>query len=137
MNSNKAIGGSLALLSGMALFSAVQAWLFRSTAPVPGIEDSGWFLNAGRGVATVGLAFMIAGTLVGLVRRDAASGVKGATLIVAGGAVAMVVILFLIGPGNIFPIVIAFGTVIIGAATALGTGLGMVTRRLAAAWTRR
>ena len=127
MNSSETVGRPLALLGGAALFTAVQVWLLQSTAPIPGVEDSGWFLNSGRGVATVGLAFTIAGAMVGLVRRD---GEIRAMLVAAGGAVAMVVVLFRIGPGTIFPIVLAFGTLIVVAATALGTGLGIAARYL-------
>ena len=117
----------LALAGGAALFGLVQAWLFRSIAPVPGIQNAGWFLNSGTGVGAVALAFAIAGALVGLARHRS---VADAALVAAGAAVAMTLVLFSIGPGTIFPIVLVFGTLILGAATAMGVGLGMAVRRV-------
>jgi hypothetical protein len=51
------------------------------------------------------------------------------TLLIAGGIVAMVVVLFSIGTGSLFPIVIAFGSVILAGATAVGAGVGFLARR--------
>ncbi|HKT78930.1 MAG TPA: hypothetical protein VJP86_01835 [Vicinamibacterales bacterium] len=109
-------------LAGAALFGAVQGWLLRVTAPMPGIEDSGWFLNAPRGVESIAVVFAVAGLIVGLSRRNA---VREAAITVIGALVAMTAVLFAIGPGTIFPIVMCIGAVIIGSATAAGTAIGM------------
>jgi len=121
-------GRALALAAGAALFGLVQGWLFRSIAPVPGIQDAGWFVNSGTGVGAVALAFALAGALVGIARKRS---INEAAMVAAGAAVAMTLILFSIGPGTIFPIVLVFGTVILGGATATGLGLGMAVRRVA------
>ena len=116
----------LALVVGAALFGVIQGWLFQNAVPIPQIENSGWFLNSGTGVRTVGLTFAIAGALVGLSRRKAA---MEATMVAAGAAMTMIVVLYSIGAGTIFPIVIGFGMVILGVATAVGLALGLVIRR--------
>jgi hypothetical protein len=126
MSESFAAGKWLALLSGAALFLAVQSLLFVTTAPIAGIENSGWFLNSGRGVAAVGLACAVAGALVGLSRK---ANVREATMVAGGAVLAMVVVLFSIGAGTIFPIVIVVGAVIITGATAAGAGAGIAIRQ--------
>jgi hypothetical protein len=116
----------LALVGGAGLFLSVQGLLFLTTAPIAGIQDSGWFLNSGPGVLAVGLACAVVGALVGFGRRDSG---REATMVVAGAVLAMIAVLFAIGPGTIFPIVIVFGTVIIAGATAAGTAVGTAVRR--------
>ena len=110
-----------ALLGGAAMFLAVQGVLFLTVAPTEGIRNSGWFLNSGRGVAVVAVFCAVAGALVGAVRRD---NVLESTMVAGGAVLAMIAVLFSIGPGTIFPIVIVFGTVIIAGATLLGMAVG-------------
>jgi hypothetical protein len=116
----------LALLGGAVLFVSVQGLLFLTAVPIPGRTNSGWFLNSGRGVAAVALACAVVGALIGFGRRDS---VREGTMVGGGAVLAMTAVLFVIGPGNIFPIVIAFGTVIIGMASALGIAVGSEVRR--------
>jgi hypothetical protein len=116
----------LALLGGAALFSAVQVWLFQVATPIPGIENAGWFLNSGRGVRVVATTFAVVGALIGLSRRDwMAESATTAT----GAMCVMTVVLFRIGPGTIFPIVMVFGTVVVCVAIAVGASVGMLARR--------
>ena len=68
----------------------------------------------------------MAGALIGFVRLHK---VREAAMAAGGAVLAMIAVLFSIGPGTIFPIVIVFGTVIIAAATAAGTGVGVEVRR--------
>jgi hypothetical protein len=91
------------------------------------MTNSGWFLNSGRGVSAVGLACAVVGALVGFGRRDS---VPKAVMVASGAVVAMIAVLFSIGPGTIFPIVIVFGTAIIAGATAAGAGAGTAVRRV-------
>jgi hypothetical protein len=126
MRRQSTVGRLLALLGGGALFAAVQAWLFQTATPIPGIEDAGWFLNSGRGVSTVAVTFMVVGALIGVSQRD---WIVESAATAAGAAIVMTVVLFSIGPGTIFPIVIVFGTGILGVAIALGASLGTLARR--------
>jgi hypothetical protein len=115
----------LTFLGGAGLFLLVQGLLFLTTAQVAGMEDAGWFLNSGRGVAAVALVFATAGAVVGFLRTS----VREAAMMASGAVLAMIVTLFTIGPGTIFPIVIVFGTAIIAGATTAGTAAGIETRR--------
>ena len=127
MNRRFVVSGKwLALAGGTALFFSVQSLLFLNAVPMPGIESSGWFLNSARGVAVVGGAYAVVGAVIGFSRRDS---VREATMLANGAVLAMIAVLFSIGPGTIFPIVIVFGTVIIAVATAAGTAVGNGGRR--------
>ncbi len=97
-----------------------------NAVPIAGMDDSGWFMNSGRGVSAVGLACVVVGGLVGFGRRD---GVREAVMVASGAVLAMIAVLFSIGPGTIFPIVIVFGTAIVAGATAAGTDIGTAVRR--------
>ena len=125
---------ALAGLAGAALFLPVDAVLVLTAAPLAGIENrgvgqtTGWFLNSGRGVAAMAIAFALMGALIGFTRR---ASVREAMLAGSGAVLAMIVMLFSIGPGTIFPIVIAFGTAMIAGATAAGTALGIELGRRA------
>lgn len=132
MRVQSTIARLLALLGGGVLFAALQGWLFQIATPIPGIEDAGWFLNSGRGVRAVATTFVAVGALIGLSRRDwmaeSATTAAGAVLVMTG-------VLFSIGAGTIFPIVIVFGTAIVGGAVAIGASVGMLARR-SVAWAR-
>jgi hypothetical protein len=101
---------SLAL--GAAVFAAAhlaQVALWREWFQ-PGGDFSPWFLNSGGAVAfTTGWLFA-AGALLGSTTRSALreSIIAGGNL-AAGAAVAMGVVLAVIGPGNLFPIALAIG----------------------------
>ena len=51
--------------------------------------------------------------------------------LMGGSVTAMVTYLFVIGPGNMFPIVIVMGLIILVPATASGGYVGMALRKLA------
>ena len=58
----------------------------------------------------------------------------GALAFTFGAVVSLAIVLFSLGPGTIFPIVIAVGTIVLAAAAFLGAGLGWLLRW---AWTGR
>jgi hypothetical protein len=126
MNKPPAAGTWPALFGGVGLFLSVQTFLFLTSAPIAGIDDPGWFLNSGRGVAAVALSCLVVGALIAFGRR---AGVREATLVALGAVFAMTAVLFSIGAGTIFPIVLVFGTAIIGIATAAGTVVGIGLRQ--------
>lgn len=114
------------LVVGAALFGVIQFLLFRTIAPNPEMQNSAWFLNSGAGVGAIGFTFAVAGALVGVARRK---GLAESMMLTIGAALAMATVLFSIGPGPIFPIVIVFGLVILAIATTTGAVLGMLVRR--------
>ena len=101
------------------------AW-FGSAAHEP------WFLNSGRAVAFTMACLFVSSLISGWLRLSVLT-------IVAGAATAMTVVLFLKegGPGTIFPIVIAVGTVFMLAIGALGVWTGGEVRGLARSVTLR
>jgi hypothetical protein len=54
----------------------------------------------------------------------------GAMALSGGATIAMVIVLFQIGPGNLFPIVIFMGGVFLGIAAFGGMGIGLVLRHV-------
>ena len=116
---------ALALAGGAALFGMVQAVLFRVALPPLAVRGGGWFLNTGTGALAMACTFAVLGAIMGACRRD---GILDAMAAAAGAIVAMVVVLFWIGPGNIFPIAIMFGVFILGGVTAIGAAIGTIAR---------
>jgi hypothetical protein len=117
----------LALAAGAVLFGVIQAVLFRVAIPVPAVRGGGWFLNTGTGAAAVAATFLLAGVLLGVSRR---SRVIEAVMVATGAIVAMVAVLFGLGPERIFPIVVMFGTFIIGGTTMIGVSVGTIAKSL-------
>ena len=77
-----------------------------------------WFLNSGRAVAfTAGCQF-VASAIVSA--RDPRETLVRGAYVAAGAAVAMVVVLAVIGPGNLFPIALAIGAIVLAAASVAG-----------------
>src|SRR5689334_22039781 len=101
---------------GIAAFAAPQAALFVTTPPSPVMADPGWFLNAGRNVATIGLVIGVVATVLAVRRRWRFEETATFGL---GVLIAMAVTLFAIGPGTIFPIVIVVGAVVVGLVIAM------------------
>ena len=77
------------------------------------LYHGGWWLDAGERVVVTLAAVAVVTVLVGATGLTAAAFGAG----VAGG---MTAILFAIGPGNLFPIVIAVGTTLIALAVLAG-----------------
>jgi hypothetical protein len=103
----------------------VQAVLFRVAVPPLAIRGGGWFLNTGTGALAMACTFVVLGAIVGGSRRD---GILEAVAAAAGAIVAMIVVLYSIGPGKIFPIAIMFGVFLIGGVTVIGVAIGTIAR---------
>jgi hypothetical protein len=108
------VGGAAFLAAHLVQTLAWQTWFHGSYDP--------WFLNSGRAVAFTAALLVVAGAIVSAADRRE-SIIRGANA-AAGALVAMIVILAVVGPGNLFPIVIAFGAVIAIASTAAGALAG-------------
>jgi len=116
------------LISGFAgalAFGVVQIPLLIATPPAAGISEPGWFLNSGRNVLLVGLTLAIGAAML-TVRKRASD--RDAVCYGIGAVVAMIVTLVALGAGNIFPIVIVFGTVLAVFAVGAGGTLGAAIR---------
>ena len=115
-------------LAGAVAVAAAQAFLFlmATESAGPTIAGSGWFLNSGTGIAVVAASVAAISLLVSRALHPALW--RGWTAFVAGGVAALVAAVFLVGPGTIFPIVIAAGAVVIAVAALAGAGLAQLLR---------
>ena len=119
----------LPLMAGGLTFAAVQGWLL-ATSNGSG-PDPGWFLDEPDAGLAVLTTIALASALVAVFRLT--HWLASAAAFTAGAVVAMTIVLFSIGPGTIFPIVIVFGTLVLGMASLIGAVLGWLLRT---AWNR-
>jgi hypothetical protein len=113
------VGGAAFVGAHLVQMLAWQTWFHGSYDP--------WFLNSGRAAAFTVALLVVAGAIVSAADRRE-SIVRGANA-AAGALAAMIVILAVVGPGSLFPIVIAFGAVIAVASTAAGALAGWGVHR--------
>jgi len=113
------VGGAAFLAAHLVQTLAWQTWFHGAYDP--------WFLNSGRAVAFTAALLVVAGAIVSAADRRE-SIIRGANA-AAGALAAMIVMLAVVGPGNLFPIVIAFGAVIAIASTAAGALAGWGVHR--------
>ena len=116
-----------ALAVGAATFAAahaIESAAWRSLF-APSSEFAPWFLNSGRAAAFTAACLFFVSLVYGWGRRARRSPwfIDAANLTI-GASAAMTVVLALIGAGTIFPLVLAFGVVIVAAACAAGTIIG-------------
>jgi hypothetical protein len=105
-------------LGGMAV-SVAEYWFTRS-----------WWLNSGQGVATMVVSLALASIVVGAIfRRNGRQWARAAGLFAAGAFGGQAVVLFLVGPGTIFPIVLFFCGVFTFFAVGVGASVGYLLRR--------
>ena len=118
-------------VAGAVTFGAVQSWLLAASSG-SGTADPGWFLNGRDASLAVLTAMALVSTCLSAVRQG--NQALGALAFTVGAVVSLTIVLFSIGPGTIFPIVIAVGAVVLAGAAFLGAGLGWLLRW---AWTGR
>lgn len=85
-----------------------------------GAAHSAWFLNSGRAVLFTAISVAVAGLVVGRMVSDRRDLIAGAASAAGGAIAAMIVVLFTIGPGTIFPLVIIIGGALVIAGTFAG-----------------
>jgi hypothetical protein len=122
----KTVGlGALAFLVAHIVVRAAWPWLDAERGHSP------WFLNAGGGVAaTVGVLFVAAALRSGVAAMNRRAAVQQGVDFAVGAVAEMVMVLFVIGPGTLFPIAIAIGAVTIAAAAVAGAWAGWACRVL-------
>jgi hypothetical protein len=108
------------VLAGAVAFAAAQAILFliAGQSARPTIDGGGWFLNSGAGIAVMAAVVAVVSLLAS--RAFPPSLWRGWLAFVGGGVLALVAAVFLLGPGTIFPIVIAAGAAVIAVAALVG-----------------
>jgi hypothetical protein len=114
------VGGAAFLAGHLVQTLAWRTWFHGTFEP--------WFLNSGRAVAFTAALLVVAGVLVSASDRRE-SIIRGAN-VAAGALLAMIVVMSVIGPGNLFPIVIAIGAAIAAASGGAGALAGWSLRRV-------
>jgi hypothetical protein len=116
---------AVGVVAGLLTFAAAHEVEVLKWTAWFGSAHEPWFLNSGRAVAFTMACLLVSSLIAGWLRL---SGVMFA----AGAAAAMTAVLFLKqgGPGTIFPIVIAVGTVLMVAVSLLGAWIGGEIREL-------
>lgn len=118
------------VLAGAVAFAAAQAVLFlvAGEATRPTIDGNGWFLNSGAGIFA--MAVVAAAVCPGaLFARPASPIWRGWIAFVAGAGGALITAVFALGPGTIFPIVIAAGVAVVGVGALAGSAVAWLILR--------
>jgi hypothetical protein len=130
-SSNRLSPSSLRLRSGgagAAVFCLMQIpLLLLQPDGQDGVSNPGWFLNSGLTVLWMATALAVG---AGILSSTTAPTIANAVSYGIGACVAMAVVLFTIGPGTIFPIVLAVGAGVAAVAVGLGYGCIAAVRRL-------
>ena len=117
--------GAATFLAAHAVEVAMwSAWFDGRYAP--------WFLNSSRAVALTAASLLVVGAIVALTGFDRQRWLIVGLNLAAGAAAAMIVVLFAVGPGTLFPIAMVIGTLVVGASSVAGALAGAAVRY--AAW---
>ena len=111
---------------GAATFSALQ--ILWGLGHAYGRLRGPWIMKTGSGIGFCFAVFVVITAVVCAYYRKPNGLAKCVGAIALGAIAAITVALFLIGPGNLWPIVIAFDGAIIGAAVAVGAAIGALFR---------
>jgi len=113
--------GAMAFLAAHVVESAAwTTWFHGEYAP--------WFLNSGRAVAFTAGSLLIMGLVAGINTSAWRDSMITAGNVLAGAVAAMIVVLFAVGPGTLFPIAIVIGAVVLGVSSAAGVFAGWALR---------
>jgi hypothetical protein len=115
-------------IGALAFGIAQGAW---SVGHAHGLWRGTWMLKTGSGVAACFVLFALVAA-VACAFRDRGRGLGDCiAALVAGAVVALAVALMIVGPGSIWPLVIALDAVIIALAVGVGAALSPVIRAAA------
>jgi hypothetical protein len=113
--------GAIAFLAAHLIESAAwTTWFHGEYAP--------WFLNSGRAVAFTAGLLLIIGLAAGINTVAWRDSMITAGNVLAGAVAAMIVVLFAVGPGTLFPIAIVIGAAVLGVSSAAGVFAGAALR---------
>ena len=118
-----AIAGALAFLVADAVEATYWGWFAGNVQVTP------WFLNAGRAVLFTGLCVFAVAVAVGATVRRPLEKALLCVCVTGGACAAMAGVLFMRGPGNIFPIVLVIGGGSLFVFAASGTSVSFLVRR--------
>lgn len=113
---------------GAVTFLVAHAVLVATWPTWFGPEWKPWFLNSGRAVAFTAALLVVAGAVVSA--SDWRESIIRGANVAAGALVAMIIVLSVIGPWNLFPIVVVIGAMIAVASGGAGALAGWSLRRV-------
>jgi hypothetical protein len=121
------VGAATFLALHFALMATWQRWIAHGDRLPP------WFMNSVSAVVATTIVFAIVAALSSF-RTPSAFDARAAwaALLATGGAVPMVVVLFTMrdGPGNLFPIAIVIGWVVMFGGSAIGAWVAWLVERV-------
>jgi hypothetical protein len=107
---------------GAATFLATHLVVIRKWTTWFDGQQAPWFLNSARAVGFTALCLLAAGLVASACwARNRDEAITHAANVAAGALLAMTVVLFFVGPGTIFPLVIVFGGAIALFSSAIGS----------------
>ena len=123
------------IIAGAVTFSLahaieVEAWPWFD----PAGATTPWFLNAGRATAFTAACLAVLGVIYGAIASSSGySAIVRGCSVAMGAILAMTFVLFVNGPGTLFPIVLVVGAAITVASTVSGAmvGRGLISARRA------
>lgn len=119
------------VIVGAAGFLVLQLVLALSWSRLDqwGGKPKAWFLNADASTAFgAGACFVVAFACAVAFRLPPRSRLLAGGALVAGAVASMTLVLFAIGPGNLWPIVLIFGSAIVVPSSSAGYALGALAR---------
>jgi hypothetical protein len=116
------LGAATFLAAHVVEVAGWREWFYGVYAP--------WFLNSGRAVALTAGSLMVVAAIAALTISDRRDWLVVGMNLTAGATVAMVIVLFAVGPGTLFPIAIVIGTVVVAVSSAAGALAGAAVRHV-------
>jgi hypothetical protein len=111
---------------GLVLVAAVAGAFAQRFTP------TGWWLNSSRGVVIASVVLAVLAAVASCRARPGLPRPAVAAAIWTGANIGMAIVLFSIGPGTIFPIVLAVGAGVSACAVGAGSLAGVLLRVLTA-----
>jgi hypothetical protein len=112
----------VAMAIGAVTFALLQ--IIWSLGHAYGGWRGAWIMKAGTGFAACFAVFLVIGAVVVAHRPRAGDLFRRTGSVVLGAIVAMVIALIIVGPGSLWPLVIALDGMVLGAAALLGGVIG-------------
>lgn len=112
-------------LGALAFGGAQAAW---SVAHAHGLVRGTWIMKTGTGILACMALFVVVAAVACAMRGKATKLSDGIVALEAGAVLAVLVALFITGPGGLWPIVVVLDAALLGAAIGIGAGLSYLLR---------
>lgn len=113
-------------VGALAFGGAQAAW---SVARAHDLVRGTWIMKTGTGILACMAVFVVAAAVAFAMHGKGAQVSDGIVAMEAGAVVAVIVALFIIGAGGLWPLVVVLDALILGVAIAIGAGLAFLVRQ--------